>query len=173
VIVDAAIAHQRLDVRRRLPLAGEWSGFMDARVERMNRTAQRIDRHRRGDIGRTRHLFGRRQRQRQDRGGGLRAVDEREPFFRPEANRVEARAAQRLRARDRRHHFPWLLSGAPRVLRVCVDRLRLQRLASPMSTSARCASGARSPLAPTEPREGTSGVTPLLSRAISASSVST
>ena len=35
-----------------------------------------------------------------------------------------------------------------------------------------CASGARSPLAPTEPRDGTSGWTPALSSATSASSVS-
>ena len=44
---------------------------------------------------------------------------------------------------------------------------------SPISTSARCASGARSPLAPTEPRLGTRGCTPRLSSATSASSVST
>ena len=43
---------------------------------------------------------------------------------------------------------------------------------SPTSTSARCASGARSPLAPTEPRDGTRGCTPALSSATSASSVS-
>ena len=33
---------------------------------------------------------------------------------------------------------------------------------SPTRTSARCASGARSPLAPTEPRDGTTGWTPLV-----------
>ena len=42
--------------------------------------------------------------------------------------------------------------------------LALRRLPSaspsPISTSARCASGARSPLAPTDPRDGTSGCTP-------------
>ena len=43
---------------------------------------------------------------------------------------------------------------------------------SPISTSARCASGARSPLAPTDPRDGTHGCTPALSSASSASSVS-
>src|SRR5262249_42729079 len=42
---------------------------------------------------------------------------------------------------------------------------------SPISTSDRCASGARSPLAPTEPRLGTTGCTRGLGAAISSSSV--
>ena len=42
---------------------------------------------------------------------------------------------------------------------------------SPMTTSARCASGARSPLAPTEPRLGTTGCTRAFRSAISASTV--
>ena len=37
---------------------------------------------------------------------------------------------------------------------------------SPMSTSPRCASGARSPLAPTDPRDGTTGCTRRLSSAM-------
>ena len=43
---------------------------------------------------------------------------------------------------------------------------------SPTSGSARCASGARSPLAPSEPREGTRGCTPSASSASSSSTVS-
>ena len=42
---------------------------------------------------------------------------------------------------------------------------------SPISTSAMCASGARSPLAPTLPREGTSGVTPAFNRSQSRSAM--
>ena len=43
---------------------------------------------------------------------------------------------------------------------------------SPTSGSARCASGARSPLAPSEPRDGTRGCTPAASSASSSSTVS-
>ena len=50
-------------------------------------------------------------------------------------------------------------------------RSSCQASPSPMSTSARCASGARSPLAPTDPRDGTTGCTPRFSRSMSRSSV--
>ena len=80
-------------------------------------------------------------------GRRLRAVDERQPFLRPERDRGEARGPQRRRRRAAR---------AP------------SRTASPSptSTSAECASGARSPLAPTDPREGTTACTPAFSSAI-------
>ena len=55
-------------------------------VERMDRAAQRVDRQRRGDVGRAGEPLGAEQRQRGDRGRRLRAVDEREPFLRLRAS---------------------------------------------------------------------------------------
>ena len=96
----------------------------------------------------------RRRGQRRDRGRRLRAVDQREPFLRRRASPGEPGARERVGARpDAR---PVATVASP----------------SPISTSARCASGARSPLAPTDPRLGTRGCTPRLSIASSSSSVS-
>ena len=92
--------------------------------------------------------------ERADRGHELRPVDEREPFLRLQANRLEpgARRAPRRRAASSpsNHASP-----------------------SPTSGSARWASGARSPLAPTDPRLGTCGRTPRLRHSTSSSTVST
>ena len=76
------------------------------------------------------------QRERAERRHVLRAVDQREPLLGLELDRREARAA---RSASRAGH-----------------RARRRRSASPspISTSARCASGARSPEAPTEPCAG-------------------
>ena len=65
----------------------------------MDRAAQRVDRQRRGDVGRARELFGAGQRQRQHRRRRLRAVDQREPFLGAEADRRQPGAPQRLGAR--------------------------------------------------------------------------
>ena len=105
-----------------------------------DRAAQRVDRQRRGDVGRARELFGAGQRQREHGGRRLRAVDERQPFLRAERDRRQAGAARAPRRPGIGR--PSSPSASP----------------SPMSTSARCASGARSPLAPTEPRDGTTRV---------------
>ena len=91
-----------------------------------------------------------------DRGRRLRAVDEREPFLRPE-RRPASRPAR---------------GAAPSAPVSTVGSSPTVASPSPMRTSARCASGARSPLAPTEPRLGTRGWTPRLSSASSRSSVS-
>ena len=84
-LVDAAAAHQRRDVGGRRPLSGERPGVVDARLERMDRSEQRVDRQRGGDVGGARQLLGRRQRQRQHGRRRLRAVDQREPFLRRRA----------------------------------------------------------------------------------------
>ena len=86
-----------------------------------------------------------RQRQRQHRGRRLRAVDQREPFLGLERDRRAGRRADATRA------APVASSGSSPTVAASP---------SPISTSARCASGARSPLAPTEPRDGTRGWTP-------------
>ena len=90
------------------------------------------------------------ERERTDRGVRLRAVDQREPFLGPERDRREAGAARACRPRGR----------TPR---------RERSAPSPISESARCASGARSPLAPTLPCSGTGGHSPALSIAASSS----
>ena len=63
----------------------ERPGLVDARLERVDRAAQRVDRQRRGDVGRARELLGAGQRQRQHRRRRLRAVDQRQPFLRRRA----------------------------------------------------------------------------------------
>ena len=132
--VDRAVGDQRRQSRRRVPLAVERPAVVDARVERLGRAAQRLDRHGRGDVGGVgqpaRVVGGERQHRRRR----LRAVDERQAFLGLELHRLQGR---RSRASRRRASPP-----------------------SPISTSARWASGARSPLAPTDPREGMRGCTP-------------
>ncbi len=76
-----------------------------------------------------------------ERGHRLGAVDQRQPFARRQAERLEAGARQRR--------------GARRCARPAD-----QASPRPSSGSARWASGARSPEAPTEPRDGTTGCTP-------------
>jgi hypothetical protein len=95
-LVDAAAGHQRLDIGRRRPLSGEWAGIVDARFEGMDRPEQRVDRERGGDVGRPRQLLGRRQREGQDRRGGLGAVDQRQPLFGAERDRSQSRTRQRV-----------------------------------------------------------------------------
>ena len=95
----------------------------------------------------------RRQRERADRAHHLRPVDERE---RPPWPRGRAARARRARAPRRRASARRRRSASP----------------SPMTTSARCASGARSPEAPTEPCAGMTGRTPRSSRPRSASTTS-
>ena len=68
------------------------------RIEWVNRSAQRVDRQRRGNVRGTRQLFGGRERKREDRRRRLRAVDQREPFFRPQTDCLQARPRQRLGA---------------------------------------------------------------------------
>ena len=64
-------------------------------------------------------------------------------------------------------------AAGERVRRPATCRSPSHARPSPTSTRARCASGARSPLAPTDPRDGTTGCTPRFSASSSASSVST
>ena len=133
-------------------LSRERTRRVNARLERMHRAQQRVDRQRRGDVG------GAASRSAPASASASTAVEtcvpliSASPSFGPSATGAQAR-----RARARRR---------PRARRPT-------RSPSPISTSARCASGARSPLAPTEPRLGTRGCTPRLSSASSASSVST
>ena len=64
-------------------------------------------------------------------------------------------------------------AGTPQAPRLRpATRRRTRARPSPTSGSARCASGARSPLAPSDPRDGTTGCTPAFTIASSSSTVS-
>ncbi len=76
--------------------------LVNARLEGMNRSAQRVDGQRRGDVGRARHLFGPGQGQRQHRRRRLGAVDQRQPFLGSQADRFQPRAGERLGPGDRK-----------------------------------------------------------------------
>ena len=67
-LVDTAAAHQPLDIGGRDLLAGVGPGVVNARVERVDRSAQCVDRQRGRDIRGARDLFRGGDRQRQDRG---------------------------------------------------------------------------------------------------------
>ena len=124
---------------------------MNSGVERAHRAAQPVDRERGRDPPRgpgVRLGNG----QRRHRGRWLRAVDERQPFLGAQRDRrAPAASASRPPAR--------------------VIESPTQAWPSPMRTSDRWASGARSPLAPTEPRLGTRGWTRWLRKSSSRSSV--
>ncbi len=62
--------------------------------------AEAVDRQRRRDVRRARELLGVEERQREDRRGRLRAVDERQPFLRVQRHGGEPRSPQRLFTRD-------------------------------------------------------------------------
>ena len=92
-----------------LDLARMRAGGVDPLVERRRRAAERLEAHgRRAHRGPPEHL-GVVHQQRQHRGLGLRAVDEREPFLRREAERREPGGRQRgggRRAPPRLEHLP-------------------------------------------------------------------
>ena len=145
---------QRADGGGRRGLAGERALGVDARVEgpRRARAARRSS-------ARPTMSAARASRSAPSSASASTAVDacvpliSARPSFAPSGTGARPARAQRLarpaRGRPSTHAWP-----------------------SPTSTSARCASGARSPLAPTEPRHGTHGWTPRLSASTSASSVS-
>ena len=110
-------------------------------MEARRRSLQRLERHRAGDVGDACEATRANERERGHRGHELRAVDEREAFLRREHDRREPGRGECLGAAQQPAR-----RRAPRP--------------SPTSGSARCASGARSPLAPTEPRAGTYGTSP-------------
>ena len=136
-----AAGHQRAQRRRHLDLAAMAAQRMDARIERRVGALGGIGRERAGDQRRLEHALDREQRRQRLGGGELRAVEQREPFLRAEHERREAGARQR---RVGRH----ALAGEVRPRR------------SPSIAAAMCASGARSPEAPTEPWLGITGMTP-------------
>ena len=140
----------RLDDRRALEeakdvggggrLAGERAERLDLRHEADARALQRLDGEGARDVSGLGDPAGADEAECADGAHELRSVDEREPFLRLQADRLETGAGERVRP------------GKELAL--------VARRPSPTRGSARWASGARSPEAPTEPRLGTTGGRP-------------
>ena len=125
---------------------------MDARIERRVRAARRIERQRAGRQRRAEQRL--RLEQADERVGGreLRAVEQRKPLFGPKHDRRKPGFGERRAAG---------MTRSPR-----------RASPTPIIAAAICASGARSPEAPTEPCAGTTGVTPAREHGLDESSVS-
>ena len=119
-------------------LPGLAAHLVDALIERRIAAFQRIHRHGAGDDGGGEHVFGAEQSRQGQRRGHLRAVDQRQAFLGAQLERLKSRASRRPSAAG---------STAPRT----------RTWPMPSSTVLRCAKGARSPDAPTEPCAGITG----------------
>ena len=151
--VDLGVVQQRVHVRRRGNLPGMRTQRLDLGRERRARSAHRLDRLRRSQVG------------------------DLAPAARP--GPAPARRSPVM-------NWVPLISASPSLAPSTSGSSPTRRSASapgssspptsaspsPTSGSARCASGARSPLAPSEPRDGTRGCTPAASSASSSSTVS-
>ncbi len=146
---DRAAGEQRAVDRGRVRLTAMAAHRVDARVERRVAAEARVDRQRARDERGGQRALGGEQSGERERRRHLRAVEEREALLRTERDRLQARLASASRAGTTRPSN----RASP----------------SPISTAARCASGARSPEAPTEPCAGMHGTTPALASATSAS----
>ena len=140
-------------LRPSVTLPGKRAGVVDSGLERVDRSAEGVDRKRGHDVGGAREPLGAGERQRGTAVDGCVPLMSASPSFGPSV--IGVRPAARERVAPGARAVPSASSASP----------------SPMSTSARCASGARSPLAPTDPRDGTRGCTRAFSSATSASSV--
>ena len=133
-LANLAIAQQRPQMRGCLHLAGMRPCLVNALVEGHRRAAQRLQRHSAGQIEEPVHAYRAQHRQATDRGHGLGSVEQRKPLLGFEHQGSETSFRQRR----------WAGIRAP----------SKNTSPSPISTRARCARGARSPLAPTEPLTG-------------------
>ena len=89
--VDAAAGEQIDEVVRGNRLAREPARVVDARVERLGRSLQPIDAHRRRDIGRSGEPLGAGQREAEQRRRCLGAINERQALLRGEPDRWQSR----------------------------------------------------------------------------------
>ena len=125
---------------------------VDARVERRVGAARGVGRERAGHQRRLQQRLGLEQAGQRVGRGELRAVEQRQPFLRAEHDRREPGGRQ---APPRAGSRPAGVNASP----------------TPIMTAVMCASGARSPDAPTEPCAGTTGMTPFASMPSSSASV--
>ena len=133
---DGAAGHQRAQGGGDLDLAAMAAQRVDARVERRVGALGRVGRERAGDERRAEHPLGLEQAGQRIGGRELRAVEQREPFLRARARAARARRAASASAAGRR--LAARAGASP----------------TPIIAAAMCASGARSPEAPTEPWPG-------------------
>ena len=152
---DRRALEQAQHVARRRRLPAQRPQRVDLRDERVARALQRLERERARAVGDPRRAAAR-ARAPSAPCAAMNCVPliSDRPSFASEAHRLEARRARARRAPS---------SSSP----------SNHASPSPTSGSARCASGARSPDAPTEPRAGTSGSTPRFRHSSSSSTVST
>ena len=122
--------------------AGVGAGVHDARVEGAGAAAEGVEREGGGDVGGVGGDVGFAKREAEKREHALRAVQQRETFFGFERDGLDVGLAHGFGAGD---DLP--LPASPK-----------RAWPSPMTTCARCASGARSPDAPTEPCDGITGM---------------
>ena len=87
---------QPADVAGRGHLSGIRTGGVDTGVEGMHRAAESVDRERGRDIGGAGEPLGAGDRQRADRGRGLRPVDERQALLGAERDRRQAGGRERV-----------------------------------------------------------------------------
>ena len=92
---------RRQDVGRRCRLAAKGPELVDLRQEAVTRALERLDRERAGDVGGLREPLGPDEPERGEGAHELRPVHEREAFLRLQAKRLEARARERLGAREK------------------------------------------------------------------------
>ena len=97
-LADRRAVEQREDVRGGGRLPRERPELVDARQEAVARGLQRVDRQRAGHVGRLGEPPRTHDPERRERAHELRAVDEREPFLRFEAERLEPRPRKRVAA---------------------------------------------------------------------------
>ena len=139
-LADGAPREELAQVARGGGLPGVGAGGVDARVEGDVRAPEGVEAHGRQHVRGAGQPLGLGEGEAGHRGHELRAVDEGEALLGLERDGGEAGGPERFRARERR---AFVDGAAP----------------SPATTSARWARGARSPLAPTDPGEGTTGWT--------------
>ena len=137
-LADLAAREQLAVHLRDAGLAVVAAHVVDARIKRRVAALQGIKRQRAAHHRGREHGLELEQPGERQRGGDLRAVEQRETFLRARASAAPGPPARALRPR----------AGSRRRRRMCPR---------PSTDSDRCASGARSPEAPTEPCAGTHG----------------
>src|SRR5215510_9253538 len=99
-LADRGIAEELEDVCGRSGLARQRAELMDAREVALARALERVHRQRASNVSRLREARRPHEAERGKRAHELRAVHEREPFLRLQAQRLETDPSERLGARE-------------------------------------------------------------------------
>src|SRR5260370_39260032 len=98
-LANLAVLQELAQMRGDFDLSGVWTGRVNSRVKGNRRIAQRLERHRPGNVSDARELLGAVERQRAHRSHALGPVQKRESFFGFELNWPDLSQPQRLGAR--------------------------------------------------------------------------